>query len=156
MGAVRIFLMGVFGGNSLCCVLFLFGVFDNMPPNIWSYSTAPPSRSLSRRLETAGRSGRVWDSAFRPTRRQKTAYLLHPLSRTSEFCFHSLLRPRSSTCGLRRVCLFCFVCPPNSPPRLVGGQAGTLKNQRVTTRHSNLRRFPKFTRSPLSILVDFR
>ena len=24
--------MGVCGGNSLCCVLFLFGVFDNMPP----------------------------------------------------------------------------------------------------------------------------
>ena len=34
MGSVRIFLMGVCGGNSLCCVLFLFDVFDNMPPPI--------------------------------------------------------------------------------------------------------------------------
>ena len=83
MGSVRIFLMGVCGGNSLCCVLFLFGVFDNMPPNIWSYSAAPPSRShvsssrahrLSRLTapraarcrggsRRRGRSGRVWDLA---------------------------------------------------------------------------------------------
>ena len=75
--------MGVCGGNTLCCVLFLFGVFDNMPPNIWSYSTAPPSRShvsssrahrLSRLTapraarcrggsRRRGRSGRVWDLA---------------------------------------------------------------------------------------------
>ena len=61
---------------------------------LWSYSTAPPSRSLSRRLETAGEVRKGVRFGVHPLRLQKTASLLHPLSRIAEFCFRPLLRLR--------------------------------------------------------------
>ena len=59
-----------------------------------SDSTAPPSRSLSRRLETAGEVRKGLGFGVHPLRLQKTASLLHPLSRIAEFCFRPLLRLR--------------------------------------------------------------
>ena len=61
------------------------------------YLTAPPERSLSRRSETAGEVRKGLGFGVHPLRLQKTASLLHPLSRIAEFCFRLLLRFRSLT-----------------------------------------------------------
>ena len=74
---------------------------------LWFYSTAPPARYAVAAGLTAEEVGKGLGFGVHPLRLQKTASLLHPLSRIAEFCFRLLLRPRSSTCGLRRIRLFC-------------------------------------------------
>ena len=61
---------------------------------LWCYSTAPPEHSLSRCSETAGEVRKGLGFGVHPLRLQKTASLLHPLSRIAEFCFRPLLRLR--------------------------------------------------------------
>jgi len=79
---------------------------------LFSYCKNPLLRlaaSLSRRLETAEEVRK--DLGFGVRNRSGYKKPHHPfrmLSHASGFCFRPLLCPRSSTCGLRRVRLFCL------------------------------------------------
>ena len=86
---------GVYMGAGLTDSVIRFGfLVEWMDAHFRYYLTAPPERSLSRRSETAGEVWKGLGFGVHPLRLQKTASLLHPLSRIAEFCFRPLLRLR--------------------------------------------------------------
>ena len=69
-----------------------------VPPAVadffWHDSTAPPARYAVAAGLTAEEVRKGLGFGVHPLRLQKTASLLHPLSRIAEFCFRPLLRLR--------------------------------------------------------------
>ena len=99
---------------------------------LWCYSTAPPERSLSRRSETAGEVRKGLGFGVHPLRLQKTASLLHPLSRIAEFCFRLLLRFRSLTRPASSAHPSFLLSPPLNMYWVGWGGAQAFPRERIT------------------------
>ena len=99
---------------------------------LWCYSTAPPERSLSRRSETAGEVRKGLGFGVHPLRLQKTASLLHPLSRIAEFCFRLLLRFRSLTRPASSAHPSFLLSPPLNMYWVGWGGAQAFTRERIT------------------------